>query len=301
MDMFRHLRKSLQKRGMPLGPRKRVDDKDEEFRYTYAPLDLSASEIRLLTIAPHDQFDSNIHGALNIVSIYQNPLQEYEALSYVWGDPTDRATMYLEGVPVRVTSNLSVALRYLRQTLTSRTLWIDALCINQADVAERNNQLRLMSHIYSRSSSVLIWLGEHDSRVEEAMTIIQQRDIGTARKLTRRRAFDESDLEYHGLAEMLKKKWWRRIWVIQEVLLATQIPLVGCGHTWLRWDKLAMALERFARSMVYHARWPEGIVDTWIANPLLIIRFVNWNDHWQDRFKHASMPGKGIGPFAEII
>ncbi len=40
-----------------------------------------------------------------------------------------------------------------------RVLWIDARCINQADIAERNNQLRIMPHIYNRAHMVLAWLG----------------------------------------------------------------------------------------------------------------------------------------------
>jgi hypothetical protein len=37
--------------------------------------------------------------------------------------------------------------------------WYDALCINQADLAERSHQVGIMRQIYEKADRVVIWLG----------------------------------------------------------------------------------------------------------------------------------------------
>jgi Heterokaryon incompatibility protein (HET) len=66
-----------------------------------------------------------------------------------------------DGQPVAIGAELSDALRRLRLRGEHRTIWIDALCINQEDIIERNSQVRNMSEIYSKADQVLIWVGEH--------------------------------------------------------------------------------------------------------------------------------------------
>ncbi|PPJ56525.1 hypothetical protein CBER1_03888 [Cercospora berteroae] len=92
-------------------------------------------------------------------------LQTYEALSYSWGgafDDEDLAdgTIVISGHTVPIGGNLYNALRRLRYPDRARRLWIDALCINQDDIPERNGQVQSMETIYSHCSKVLVWLGE---------------------------------------------------------------------------------------------------------------------------------------------
>jgi Heterokaryon incompatibility protein (HET) len=93
---------------------------------------------------------------------------DYEALSYVWGDPLIRENIELDGVEFQVTTNLHAALRHLRWVTRPRLLWIDAVCINQTNPAERSKQVSLMTEIYKHAKQVIIWLGEssHDSLTE---------------------------------------------------------------------------------------------------------------------------------------
>ena len=71
---------------------------------------------------------------------------------------------------------LQPALRALRRTETDRTLWIDAICINQDDMAERNAQVAMMADIYDRAMNVCVWLGEGDESSQRALNFIQ-RDV----------------------------------------------------------------------------------------------------------------------------
>lgn len=92
---------------------------------------------------------------------------QYHALSYIWGDPKPTDHMILDGSPFRITHNLGAALKHLRATKlfageAALPIWIDAICINQADLAERSQQVSIMGSIYSGARCVLSWLGEPD-------------------------------------------------------------------------------------------------------------------------------------------
>jgi Heterokaryon incompatibility protein (HET) len=84
---------------------------------------------------------------------------EYEALSYAWGDPTITTPVTIHGLPFEVTTNLESALRHLRSERNTRTLWIDAICIQQLNHQERDEQIRIMGLIYATALKVVIWLG----------------------------------------------------------------------------------------------------------------------------------------------
>ena len=99
-----------------------------------------------------------VHCHLQHARLDQDP--QYEALSYVWGDPTNQVFILLGGTRFPVNRSLYGALLRLRREHTQRTLWIDAICINQQDVTERNTQASLMSSIYKTALGVIVWLGE---------------------------------------------------------------------------------------------------------------------------------------------
>lgn len=90
----------------------------------------------------------------------------YEALSYVWGDPSENTVMYCSHLPsgghqtLTITKNLEKALRALRRRRQFRILWVDAVCINQQNTSEKERQIPLMADIYSNARRTLIWLGE---------------------------------------------------------------------------------------------------------------------------------------------
>ncbi|KAI1748690.1 heterokaryon incompatibility protein-domain-containing protein [Xylaria castorea] len=115
--------------------------------------------IRILSLAASETFTDPIHVSLSIASLGNQPT--YEALSYCWGDASDKRLIFCDSRPFPVGQNLEEALRHLRQSEGARVLWIDAICINQNDLAERASQVKLMHHIYQTASRVLVWLGDH--------------------------------------------------------------------------------------------------------------------------------------------
>ncbi|KAJ3539807.1 hypothetical protein NM208_g5342 [Fusarium decemcellulare] len=140
----------------------------------YASLRISGSQIRLLTIlstTPEISCRLEVAESGNKVP--------FNALSYVWGDPTVTEAILVNGHKIQVTTNLVSALRYAPQHLseskhaTSKKLWVDAICINQKDITEKNHQVSLMKDIYSQSGVVLCWLGLPSQPIHAAMDAIE--------------------------------------------------------------------------------------------------------------------------------
>ena len=96
------------------------------WKYPYRPLQANPPEIRLITLLP-GPFSSPICATLSTVSLRDNPA--YDAIPYVWGDPSLTVPILLDEIEYPVTVNLELALRYCRLESNSRVLWADAICI----------------------------------------------------------------------------------------------------------------------------------------------------------------------------
>lgn len=90
-------------------------------------------------------------------NITKHPFQNYEALSYVWGDSANPEHIFLNGLRVPITRNLYNLLGSLRERENGRRLWADALCINQEDIKEKKDQITLMRRIYQQAKQVLAY------------------------------------------------------------------------------------------------------------------------------------------------
>lgn len=116
-------------------------------------------QIRLLDLHP-GALGSSLSGTLRVASTVETT---YEALSYTWGVAAPKYSIRLNGLhSLPLTPNLYAALKRLRTGNGKRTLWVDGICINQADIAEKTAQVGMMALIYSNAVCVNAWLGEHD-------------------------------------------------------------------------------------------------------------------------------------------
>ncbi|MCJ1465603.1 hypothetical protein MMC07_004222 [Pseudocyphellaria aurata] len=228
--------------------------------FPYKPLDPARSEIRLVCIAPAS------HDAPIVCNLIQTSLKDdchYLALSYVWGDPSRVLPIQVDGHTFNVTENLEAALRHLRLISTARSFWIDAICINQRNIAERNQQVELMGAIYKSAVQVQVWLGlETDSgtRILEAadrlgqkiievgldQLLVKQPDRETTERLIAIIAAEFRQQYTNGVwLEELKgifdRPWWSRVWVQQEFALAKSAYFV-CGQTSVHWRFLDMVM-----------------------------------------------------------
>ncbi|KAF2097552.1 HET-domain-containing protein [Rhizodiscina lignyota] len=140
--------------------------------FQYSALDDGTSQIRLLTLLPSSQRRATIHCTLVPAKLKEG--LKYEALSYTWGEPRLVKSIELNGRLFRVTKSLHAALRHLRDARNPRVLWIDAVCINQKDDAEKSKQVARMADIYRTASRVLAWLGSSTNDSDLAVLTLQR-------------------------------------------------------------------------------------------------------------------------------
>jgi hypothetical protein len=122
---------------------------------------LKKGSIRVLELHPAKRPNDPLKG--NLLEVELGPKQLYETLSYVWGARTGDRLILCNGKELYITENCESALRQLRFARKSRTIWVDAICINQTDELEKNKQVGLMDEIYKNSTHLRIWLGEPES------------------------------------------------------------------------------------------------------------------------------------------
>ena len=126
----------------------------------YAPLVPCRKAIRVLDLSP-GRLNDELCGSLRIV--FLDTASTYEALSYTWGPATECKSICISKAHnISITDNLFKALRRLRRRFLKRTLWVDAICINQSDVQERGQQVQIMGDVYRQALRVLVWLGEYE-------------------------------------------------------------------------------------------------------------------------------------------
>ena len=212
---------------------------------SYTSLVTTAREFRLFLLASGDENES-IDGAILHVSLDDHP--SYEALSYTWGNRVSLHPINVDGCTFMVTRNLLAALKRLRLPDQDRYLWVDAICINQLDIPERNYQVEQMHWMYRHAERVIIWLGEHseDSRLAiHQLEMISNLDPEDCVSQLRGVAGFDRHLSmgpWFGkpIDSFFLRPWWSRVWVMQEVVWASKI-IVVCGDQELSWDMLLRA------------------------------------------------------------
>jgi hypothetical protein len=226
---------------------------------------LEDGEFRLLDLLPSLSFSEPLKGSLRTVVASSNP--EYEALSYVWYDddvppPTVEPCIQIGDFDCPITPNLDAALRQCRDSNLSRTLWIDDVCINQGSKPERHVQIRGMDVIFSKASSVIVWLGPIQS-LDKTTAAQKLKEITAAMSIfqwfTRRPMFSgwppwkyitsftahgkpflepvtssTHELIRAGFQDIFRRQWFQRIWVVQEAVLAQHV-IMKCGSAEACW------------------------------------------------------------------
>lgn len=237
---------------------------------TYEYSSIGSKQVRLLIVKP-GQEDDDINAILQVVDEDQlgNDDYCYEALSYHWGEGEDLHSIIINDEwatePIKdftaavlsaqkklyakrhyVRPNLYSALKRLRAQDRHVALWVDALCINQENDAEKTVQVMKMNQIYQKAYSVCIWLGldDPDFHSSKAMTFIK--DVVDLNKLNNLLTDDRYIPQWASLFQLLKWSWFSRRWVIQELALAQQAT-VHCGQSEVHWNDFRDAIGIFHR------------------------------------------------------
>ncbi|KAL1641365.1 hypothetical protein SLS58_006064 [Diplodia intermedia] len=136
--------------------------------YEYTPLS-PGHTIRILTLWPGSG-DTQLRCETREVALGEGVY--YEALSYTWGDQSTGTLISFNGLLLPIAPNLCSALLHLRLPDRPRSLWIDAVCINQLDNEEKSEQVRMMREIYQEASRVVVWLGPMEDDSDAAMDLV---------------------------------------------------------------------------------------------------------------------------------
>jgi hypothetical protein len=218
------------------------DDLFTPRKYLYRPLD-TPSTIRILLLEP-GELEDPLHGELRHIDIgaayeeskqsdtvvtssqshdrsllqQESPPSHYEALSYVWGEPVYTCTLTTSQGCISLTPNLKQALQHIRLPDSVRPIWADAVCINQTNLQERGQQVKLMGQIYSKAGRVLIWLGTDPHHRAHTAFVALNWEHPSYQRWRDRYDFVGSSLT--AITDVLKFPWFSRLWVVQELLLA---------------------------------------------------------------------------------
>ncbi|GAB1316469.1 hypothetical protein MFIFM68171_06679 [Madurella fahalii] len=288
--------------------------------YQYRPL--PASHIRLLELHPstdptaaltasvltvplHPPLPTTTDAAAQGDDDYRDATARFEALSYAWGDPATPAALHLaDGTAIPITASLSSLLARIRRPDAPRVLWVDAVCINQGDPAEKAVQVGMMDVIYRAAERVIADLGEDEDEDEggegdregreaygmaRALRIMERYwragiragadKTGFGRALTPAEtaralgledevelgdaagpregggegqgdggggagALDFTDDERLAVLRFFDRPWFRRVWIVQEFVLARQVVML-CGRNEANWRHLMASCVKY--------------------------------------------------------
>ncbi|KAH8732095.1 heterokaryon incompatibility protein-domain-containing protein [Phaeosphaeriaceae sp. PMI808] len=201
----------------------------------------------------------------------------YEALSYVWGEPDTTATLAVGDHQLHISTNLHTIILHLRHHDRIRTVWIDAICINQQDSKEKSLQVAIMGQIFEKADTVLCWLGGASEHCVTATTYLQQ-------LADRHSMYIQEDAVEHiwaitwdnlvagvdvdavvqsAIAAHVEcvydSPWFTRLWIVQEVSFARD-PVILIGECELRWKAFELATRVLARCLKGMVRQPGVLV-----------------------------------------
>ncbi|GKT61589.1 ankyrin and HET domain protein [Colletotrichum tofieldiae] len=239
--------------------------------YKYAAI--GERDFRILSLSP-GKFDEPLQGELLVrpidtyideASKHEGELPEsadsYEAISYVWGsEDKPRRIVSPAGAEIAITENLYHCLKRIRLEDRTRLVWADALCINQSDDKEKESQIMLMHDIYVSARRVLAYLGEEADGSKEAIELIEKYwRVSIPNPLNAgARAFVEDllsepvpdaptggeaelppqgDEKWMAVSRFWNRSWFRRVWVVQEFILARDVLMI-CGDKTVSWSQL---------------------------------------------------------------
>ena len=211
------------------------------YKYDALP---AGSWIRVLHLTPGQKCDP-IRCSLR-PALLANVAGQYDALSYVWGPGSPQKSIEVDGKDFAIRENLFLFLARLRSDHGELDIWVDAICIDQNCADEKNHQVQQMRHVYKESRRTRLWLGPGDCALDDLL-------YGPSRKEK------EENVRERGMASILDNPYWRRLWIVQEVILSPdiQVYLSRSNFSWTYFYRLfeatqiATIKEKFLQSAMY--------------------------------------------------
>ena len=230
----------------------RQTDKPADFKHE--PLDLTQFTIRVLSVLPGCA-DSTISCKLWHAELAKI---EYTCLSYMWGTDAPAHVVLINNAPLKIRTNLYNFLRQAYKLGISEPLWIDAICIDQSNIAERNHQVQQMSSIYSHAKRVIIYPGllHWPSRLQPLISsfnkvwsaedsLFQGVEVSPSWRVALCHP-----LQLLVVRRVNKMRYWSRLWIVQEILLAQNSAVVMIGVELMQWEDFRTFFDGIGRHKI---------------------------------------------------
>ncbi|GAA92051.1 hypothetical protein RIB2604_03900190 [Aspergillus luchuensis] len=215
-----------------------------DYQDTSFPSLPSKDHIRLVRLKA-GPFKSLLHIDLEVVNIHSCPAESFEILSYdSVNEKEDSDSSHIVFVGkywdiVHVSNNCQQALRFIQNQEFDRLLWVDSLCIDQANLKEKSQQSSLKRKICQKASTVLAYLGEETSDSREALEFLNNIAITGSEVSTGYEHINKNTRR--ALKILLERPLFTRLWFLVEALLAPNLELL-CGAHSAPWPKAPFAL-----------------------------------------------------------
>jgi Heterokaryon incompatibility protein (HET) len=217
-------------------------DKSSNEKSIYEPL-IHSDRIHLLIMEPgHGTDPIQCHFETVRLNIVEKP--SYEAISYPWRAPLPIHTVFVNGSPIQIRDNLYTSLCRFRDQTQPRTLCAEALCINQQDIPEVNQPVRMMATVFANSIFTLLWLGTISGPEYLALRLLQRCDTETQSLDVKQTAAAVDQIFFKGepggdgptatqkadsFEALSRKPCFGHVWILQEFAVSTNVLFV-CGN-----------------------------------------------------------------------
>ena len=221
---------------------------DTELAYRYKPLS-PGPWIRILRLE-QGYGEDPVKGSL-CPRLLDNVVGEYDALSYVWGPEQPLCLIEVDGKCLAIRKNLFDFLKRIRSRHKSLDLWADAICVDQKSTGEKNHQVQQMQAIYRSSRTTRVWLGLGSWDVDRFLrwnawiSYIPELDPATS-------------FITNALNSILDNQYWRRLWIVQEVILSPDVD-VYLSQSSFSWADFIRLCKRGATALVSRSNFVEKL------------------------------------------
>ncbi|KIW84395.1 hypothetical protein Z517_03645 [Fonsecaea pedrosoi CBS 271.37] len=221
--------------------------------------------IRLFELSRSDLPGGRLYGRLTSVRLSNCP--EYCAISYVWKEPRTKHVVLSKDCTIDVPDSLFDGLSEILREREVKLIWADQVCIRQADDHEKESQVVLMAQIYGHAHLVIAWLGKpaEDTRLafrlleffaalpSETRGVVEgseaQRPLLILEELAQELCLDDrvqvfadpTNAAWRGVFALVKRPWFTRFWVVQEVALSSNLS-IRCGKFEISGDPFCRVL-----------------------------------------------------------
>ena len=240
--------------------------------YKHKPLRNDKS-LRLLKLMHAKEPSSDVICELFEVPPDQQRILKYEALSWTWPAEDSKHLITIsennKAFDFAISDNLFHALKVLRRQDESRTLWVDAICINQQDNNEKNHQIPMMPTVYGEAERVCVWLGDASDESDMAIDFMKDivKDLWKIDEMCKPKLQDgrETGPCWKALFSLIMRPWFSRRWIVQEIALAKD-GIIYCGFKTISWRQFSDAVSLFVEVETATHRLSEIMKETEIAN-----------------------------------